>query len=86
METKSKYYLAVPPGATIQEQLDDKRISKAEFAEKMHISKDRATQLLNGDIELTYIIAFQLEDLLGIPARYWMNLETIYRERLKHVR
>ena len=47
-----------------------------DFSEK-HISK-----LINGDVQLTPEVAVRLETVLGVPARFWNNLEAIYREKV----
>lgn len=82
MDYKTK---VIPPGFQIKEQLCKKSISIDEFATKMHITKEKAQELLNGKCELTYMLAIQLEEVLGVPARYWINQETLYRERVKYV-
>ena len=82
MDYKTK---ATPPGFQIKEQLYKKSISIDEFATKMHITKDKVQELLDGKCELTYMLAIQLEEVLGVPARYWINQEMLYRERIKYV-
>lgn len=45
---KSKTFIAIPPGATIKEQLEYKGLSEKEFAAKMGLSDMYASQLING--------------------------------------
>ena len=82
---KSRTYIAVPPGATIGEQLADRGISQDEFAVMMGLSVERVGGLLQGEERLTPDLASRLEAVLGIPARFWSNLEGIYREKLSRV-
>lgn len=79
---KSRTYIAVPPGATIGEQLADRGITREEFAEMMGLSAERVGDLLEGEERLTPDLASRLETVLGVPARFWNNLEGIYREKL----
>ncbi len=79
---RSRTYIATPPGATIREQLDDRGMSQKEFAFRMDMSEKHISHLINGDVQLTPEVAMRLEMVLGVPARFWSNLEAIYREKL----
>ena len=85
MLKRSKTYIATPPGATIKEQLEMRGMSQKEFACRMGISEKHISHLINGDVQLTQETAFRLEMVLGIPARFWNNLEAIYREKMVKV-
>ena len=75
---KSRSCIAVPPGATITEQLANKGITRRAFALKMGLSERRVIALLHGEDRLTPDIAVRLESVLGVPAQFWSNLERIY--------
>lgn len=79
-------YIAIPPGETIKEQLDDKRLSLKDFADKMDMSEESIKALISGDMRLTPEIAVKLEKVLGVPAEFWNNLEAIYREKIAKVK
>lgn len=83
---KSKTTIAIPPGATIKEQLEDKKMTQKEFAHRMDISEKHVDKLINGEVQLTNDVALRLEFVLGIPARFWNNLESLYREKLAQVK
>lgn len=86
MEMKtSRTFIAVPPGATIREQLDDRGMSQKEFSSRMGMSEKHISRLINGDVQLTPEVAYKLEMVLGVPAEFWNNLEAIYREKLVKV-
>lgn len=74
--------IAVPPGESIREQLENRGLSQKEFALRMGMSEKHISNLINGKAELTPPTAQKLESVLGVPARFWMNLEAIYRENL----
>lgn len=83
--TRSRSYIATPPGATIKEQLDDRGMNQKEFASRMNMSEKHISRLINGEVQLTPDMAYRLEMVLGLPARFWSNLEAIYREKLAKV-
>lgn len=83
---RSRSYLATPPGATIREQLNDRKMSQKEFAVRMDMSQKHISRLINGDVQLTPDVAVRLEMVFGIPAKFWNNLEAIYREKLIKVK
>lgn len=81
----SKTYIAVPPGATIKEQLQQRKMSQKEFAMRLDTSEKHVSRLINGEVILTPEMALKLEMVLGVPARFWNNLESSYREKLVKV-
>ena len=82
---RSRSYIAIPPGATIKEQLNDRGMSQKEFATRMNMSEKHISKLINGDVQLTPEVAVRLEVVLGVPAKCWNNLEAIYRKKLQLV-
>ena len=83
---QSRKTIAIPPGATIREQLENRGMSQKEFALRMGISEKHISHLINGKVELTHDVALRLESVLGVPARFWNNMEALYREQLARVR
>lgn len=81
----SEHVIAVPPGETIREQLENRGMSQKEFALRMGMSEKHMSHLINGKVELTPEVSLRLESVLGIPAKFWTNLESVYRERLARV-
>ena len=79
---RSRSIIATPPGATIKEQLKDRGMSQKEFAVRMDMSEKHISKLINGEVQLTPEVAVRLEMVLGVPAKFWNNLEGIYREKL----
>lgn len=79
---KSHTYIAIPPGTTIKEQLQDRGLTQKEFAERMGYTEKHISQLINGKVELTPDTACRLESVLGVPAQFWANLESRYREKI----
>ncbi|MCF0150594.1 MAG: helix-turn-helix domain-containing protein [Firmicutes bacterium] len=79
---RSRSYIATPPGATIKEQLNNRGMSQKEFAARMDLSEKHISKLINGDVQLTPDVAIRLEVVLGVPAKFWSELEAVYREKL----
>lgn len=73
-------YIAIPPGASIREQMENKMMSEKDFAIKMGMGDEEIKNLLNGNMDITTNIAKKLEEVLGVPASFWNRLEAIYRE------
>lgn len=78
----SRNHIAIPPGATIREQIDDRGMTQKELAERMDMSEKHISKLINGDVSLTNDTAFRLEMVLGIRSSFWTQMESIYRENL----
>ena len=79
---RSCSYIATPPGATIKEQLNDRGMSQKEFAASMDMSDKHIRKFINGEAQLTPETAIKLEMVLGVPTKFWNNLEAIYREKI----
>lgn len=77
--------IAIPPGETIKEQLDFREMNQKEFAVRMGLSEKHISQLINGLVPLTHETALKLESVLGVPARFWNNLEALYQEDLARI-
>ena len=82
---QSNTTIAIPPGETIKEQLEDREMSQKEFAARMELSEKHVSKLINGEVQLTPPVAEKLEMVLGVPADFWNSLEAIYREKLAKV-
>ena len=73
----------VPTGSIIKEYLEEYGITQKELAEKTGLSKEYISDVLKGNDRLTEEFALKLEKVLtSVPASYWLNYETKYREQL----
>lgn len=86
MIVRSRKTVAIPPGETIKEQLEDRRMTQKELAARMDMTEKHICKLLSGDVQLTPDVAMRLEMVLGVPASFWNNLEAGYREDLERVK
>jgi HTH-type transcriptional regulator / antitoxin HigA len=71
-----------PPGETLQETLEMLGMSQAELAERTGRPKQAINEIVRGKKEITAQTALQLEQVLGIPASFWLAREQNYREAL----
>lgn len=78
MITESRTIFAIPPGETIKEQLEARRMTQKEFALRMDMSEKHISQLINGEVRLTPNTAIRLESVIGLSASFWLNLEAYY--------
>ena len=60
-------------------------MSQKEFAARMNMSTKHISKLVNGEVQLTPDVSIRLETVLGISAKFWNNLEALYREDLARV-
>lgn len=77
--------IAIPPGETLQDVLDDKLMSQKELALRLGCSQKHVNKIIKGTATITSDFAIRLEDVLGIPAHYWMNLEMNYQETVSRL-
>jgi HTH-type transcriptional regulator/antitoxin HigA len=74
----------VHTGSIIKEYLEELGMSQKECAKRLGISEKHFSNLLNGKNRLTEDIAIKFEKIFhNVPASYWLNYESKYREYLK---
>lgn len=74
--------LAIHPGEHLAEQLQELKLSAAEFARRIDVPTNRITELMNGKRAVTADTALRLARAFGTSARFWMNLQNIYDLRV----
>jgi len=81
MMTEQSYTsdLAIPPGEYLEEVLDDLELSQAELARRMGRPPQAINEIIKGEKAITSDTAIQLEQVVGVPAEFWNNLESEFR-------
>ncbi|WP_422135763.1 HigA family addiction module antitoxin [Endozoicomonas sp. ALD040] len=81
MMTEQTYVsdLAIPPGEYLEEVLEEMDITQAELARRMGRPPQAINEILKGEKAITPETALQLEQVVGVPAYFWSNLESEYR-------
>jgi addiction module HigA family antidote len=77
---------AIPPGATLRDELRARHMTQSQLAQRMGRPKKTISEIVNGKAEITAETALQLETVLGVPARFWLALEANYQEDLARIR
>ncbi|MDE3166204.1 MAG: HigA family addiction module antidote protein, partial [Acidobacteriota bacterium] len=73
---------ATPPGAQIQEKIQELGMTQTELAERIGRTKKTVNEIVSGKAPIEPETALQLERVLGIPARFWNNAERQYRDQI----
>ena len=71
---------AVSLGKMISFEMETRGITQQELIENSGIAGNVIDDLINDKAPLTSEIAFKLENAIGMPKQYWLNLETNYLE------
>ena len=71
-----------PPGETLLETLETIGMSQAELAKRMGCPVKTINEIIEKNAAITAETAQQLEQVLHIPASFWLNREQRYRESL----
>lgn len=82
MANKIEYVpcLAIPPGETLEEQLQQIGMTQVDFSRRTGLTPKHINEIINGKAPITPETALRFESVLGIPASFWNNLEAEYQE------
>lgn len=73
---------AFPPGETLLETLETLGLTQKELATRMGRPLKTINQIIKGTAQIMPDTALQLEKVTGVPASFWNNAESNYRERI----
>lgn len=73
---------AVAPGATLLETIESLGMDQRELSDRTGLATKTVNQIIKGKAPITHETALKLEQATGVPAHFWNNLETNYREAL----
>lgn len=71
--------LAIPPSETLADEIAARSMSQTDLAARLGRPVQVVNEILRGKKAITDDIALGLEEVLGIPAMFWVNLEQNYR-------
>ena len=71
--------LAVPPGETLADEIAARGMSQTELTARLGRPVQVVDEIIHGNKAITDGTALRLEEVLGIPAAFWINLERNYR-------
>ena len=70
---------AVPPGWVLDERLEAQGVSRAEFARRCGRSPKLISEIIAGKAPIEPETALQFEKVLGVDARIWLGIESVYQ-------
>lgn len=70
------------PGATINDILEERKISILDFSMKLGMSVDDCLKLIKAELEIDLVMAKKLEKVIGSSTKFWLKREKTYREGL----
>ena len=73
---------ATPPGMTLSETLGARSMTQAELAERTGRPLKTINEIVKGKSAITAETALQFEKVLGVPAKFWLQLEANFQEAL----
>jgi HTH-type transcriptional regulator/antitoxin HigA len=73
---------ASPPGETIVDILQERELSRKDFAAELDHSEDEVERLLKGELAITLEVARRLETSLGGSFQFWLSRDFDYRQDL----
>lgn len=73
----------IAPGETILELLEVNCMNQLDLSDKTGINKKTINEIIKGKAPITTATALKLEYVFNIPASFWNNLESSYRESLE---
>ncbi len=73
------------PGDSILETIESLKMSQAELSERMGKTPSKISDIISGKEPITINTALQLEKVLGVDAKFWLNRELLYREKLSRI-
>lgn len=75
----------VPPGETILEMLEYHNMTQKELAQRIELTPKTVNEIVKGKASLSYQTASKLENVFGVEATFWNNLEKNYQEQLAEI-
>jgi HTH-type transcriptional regulator/antitoxin HigA len=76
----------VPPGEILAEALGERAMTQAELSRRTARPLKTINEIIKGRSAITPDTALQFEYVLGISARFWLNVEREWQERLARER
>jgi HTH-type transcriptional regulator/antitoxin HigA len=87
METRNNPvpFMASHPGRILKSELDERNIKQKEFATTLGMQPSHLSEIIRGKRGISHDLADKLQDALGIPTIFWLNLQTQYEYNTKAI-
>jgi HTH-type transcriptional regulator/antitoxin HigA len=70
--------LAIHPGEILADELEARSMTQRALAQKIGRPEQTVSEIVRGKKGITAETALQLAAVFGVPAEFWMNLQTAY--------
>ena len=84
--TRFRPNYAVPPGAFLEEWLQERGVSREELALRLRRPAKTIEELIKGQVPLRQPTAVPLARITGVEACFWTNAERLFRQRAARMR
>jgi addiction module HigA family antidote len=75
----------VTPGEVLSTELELRGMSQIELAKRTGLTPKHIVAIIKANSALTPETAIKLERAIGMPAQFWLNLESLYQEDLARI-
>lgn len=76
---------ATHPGEILREELQERGIKQKDFARQIGVQASHLNAFIKGKRNLNENLAMKLEEYLGIPYKFWMNIQNSYTYNCKAI-
>lgn len=73
---------AIAPGETLSEVIENLELTQAELARRTGRPTKTINGIIKGNTAITPETALQFEKVLGVPAKFWLNMDSNYHHAL----
>ncbi len=81
-DTKYNPNIAIHPGATLKDTLDELGMSQSDLATRTGLTPKTINEIIQGKNPITPETAIKLSSVFGMSATFWNNLERNYQETI----
>ncbi|GAO99894.1 HigA family addiction module antitoxin [Fructobacillus ficulneus] len=77
--------IAFHPGIYVEELIEETNLSQAELAQRLGITEQTISRLIDGDEPINQDLARRLADFSGISLQTWLNLQAKYDDKVAEI-
>lgn len=80
-----KDLIAFHPGQYVSELIEDYNVTQKEFAERLGVSENTVSKIVNAEESISKETAHKLANLSGVSMKTWLNLQNAYDVRVAEI-
>lgn len=74
--------VAIHPGENLADIIEERGMNHGQIATSIGSAPQHISDIIRGEENIDSDVATRLEEALGLPAQFWINLQTLYDETL----